>query len=296
MKQVRKALIPVAGLGTRMFPATKSVLKAMLPVVTPDGVCKPVIQTILEEALSAGCEEIALVIRPDDEAVFSSFLSPVGEELFARLPEAQKKEEQMLRDLGKCTTFLFQKEQLGLGHALSLAKDWVGGENVLVLLGDHIFYSNESRTCARQLVDAFANHGCKDIVSLYPVDGENVHHYGTATGNWLDDAKTTLSLTEFTEKPSLEYARGHLAMQGLANDSFLCVFGQYVLTPQLFAILEGQIKRGVKQKNEFQLTTALDELRATSGMNGYVVNGEHYDTGQPKEYVRSLAAFADVFD
>ena len=99
-------------------------------------------------------------------------------------------------------------------------------------------------------------------------------------------------MTEFAEKPSLEYARKNLALESYPQDQFLCVYGQYVLTPELFEILGRQIANNIRQKGEFQLTTALDELRATSGMFGYLVDGEHLDTGQPLEYLQSLNTFS----
>lgn len=287
-KGVFKALIPAAGLGTRMFPATKSVKKEMLPVVTPDGVCKPILQTILEEAVDAGIEDIAIIVRPEDEAIIAGFLSPADPAFFARLPEKAKNEQLKLEEIGRKVVFIRQEEQLGFGHAVSLAQKWAGNDPVLLLLGDHIYSSNTRQNCASQLIEAFEKHGRQCIVSLYTAPGASVHHYGTATGTWVDDECKTLKLSMFAEKPTLEFARANLAMPGLPDDSFLCVYGQYILTPELFKILADQISRGVKQKGEFQLTTALDELRATSGMLGFLVNGAHYDTGQPGEYLESL--------
>ena len=160
------------------------------------------------------------------------------------------------------------------------------------MLGDHLYKSNTEKNSATQLIEAFNQCGGHAIVSLYPAPGNMVHHYGTATGNWANPEHTVIKLTEFAEKPTLEYARAHLALDNFPPDQFLCVYGQYVLTPELFEILGRQIANNVRQKGEFQLTTALDELRATDGMFGYIVDGEHLDTGQPAEYLLSMNHFS----
>ena len=291
-KTVRKAIIPAAGLGTRMFPATKAVKKELFPVVTSDGRCKPILQTIVEEAVEAGAEEIAIIVRPDDEKTIANFFAPVDPSYFARLPEWAQEECRHLESLGKKITFIRQTEQLGFGHAVYCARQWTDNEPVLLLLGDHLYKSNTEKNSATQLIEAFNQCGGHAIVSLYPAPGNMVHHYGTATGNWANPEHTIIKLTEFAEKPSLEYARAHLALDNFPPDQFLCVYGQYVLTPELFEILGRQIANNIRQKGEFQLTTALDELRATDGMFGYIVDGEHLDTGQPAEYLLSMNHFS----
>ncbi len=293
-KSVRKALIPAAGLGTRMFPATKVVKKELFPVVTPEGRCKPLIQTIVEEAFSAGAEEIGIIVRPNDEPTLAGLFSPVPEEYFNQLPDWAQEECRKLQEMGRRITFIHQTEQLGFGHAVYQARQWIGDEPVLLMLGDHIYSSKTEVSCARQLVDAFEAAGSElAIVSVYPAPGSTVHHYGTVAGEWTDVNRKVLKLSQFAEKPSLDYARKHLAMKGLIDDDqFLCVYGQYILTPELFDILGNQIARNIRQKNEFQLTTALEELRAKRGMLALMVDGWHYDTGQPKEYLESLLAYS----
>ena len=291
-KTVRKAIIPAAGLGTRMFPATKAVKKELFPVVTPDGRCKPILQTIVEEAVDAGVEEVAIIVRPSDEKAIADFFSPVDPAYYERLPEWAKQECRHLEELGRKITFIRQTEQLGFGHAVYCARKWTQDEPALLLLGDHLYSSNSEKSCAAQLIEAFNQCGGHAIVSLYTAPGNMVHHYGTATGNWANPEHTIIKLTEFAEKPTLEYARAHLALDNFPQDQFLCVYGQYVLTPELFEILGRQIANNIRQKGEFQLTTALDELRATSGMFGYLVDGEHLDTGQPTEYLNSMEIYS----
>jgi UTP--glucose-1-phosphate uridylyltransferase len=290
----RKALIPLAGLGTRMFPASKAVKKELFPIITPDGRCICLLQRLLEEAVSAGIEQIGLIVRPGDEAAFSALFEPVAADIWARLSDSAKAEEAGLQSLAGKISFLRQDTQEGFGHAIHCAREWVGEEPFLLMLSDHIYLTSGDKSCSRQLLDAFHRHGGKSIISLYPVQGEKVAHYGTGTGNWLDGDTQTLELTSFVEKPSLDYARQHLQMKNMQTDSFLCVYGQYVLAAEIFAILGQQIAANQRQRGEFQLTSALAELCKKRALLGFRVEGKHYDTGQPMAYAHSLAAFAGL--
>ena len=290
--RVRKALIPVAGFGTRMFPASKAIKKELFPVVTPDGLAKPIILAIVEEAVSAGIEEIGLIIQQEDEALFSGFFNePVSPEHFQRLSAAQKKYCQYLQDLGERLTFLPQVEQHGFGHAVYCAKEWIGAEPFLLMLGDHLYVSTTETPCARQLIDAFERtNDAVSVLSLYVEEISRVSHYGTVTGKWIEGRMQLLEIAEFAEKPSQEYAREQLVTPGLEEDRFLCVFGQYVLTPKIFEHLERQVAADSREAGEIQLTTALESLRKEQGFLGLRVDGTHYDTGMPGPYVQALGA------
>jgi UTP--glucose-1-phosphate uridylyltransferase len=292
----RKAVIPLAGLGIRMFPASKAVKKELFPIVTPDGRCICLLQRLLEEACSAGIEQVGLIVRPGDERLFAALFEPLEPSLHERLSPSAKAEEATLRSLGGKITFLPQAAQDGFGHAVYCARDWVGGEPFLLMLSDHIYVTSGSASCSKQLIKAFRGNGEKSVISLYPVHGENVCHYGTGAGTWLQDDDQTLELTRFVEKPSLDYARRHLRVSKMQEDTFLCVYGQYVLTAEIFALLGEQIAANQRQRGEFQLTSALAELSRKGRLLGFKVEGKHYDTGQPMTYVRSLAGFAELPD
>ncbi len=287
----RKAIIPLAGLGTRMFPASKTVKKELFPVITPSGICKTLLQCSLEEVSDAGINEIGLIVRPGDEAIFAPLFQPIAASLRAGLPDWARQEEEKLLALGKKITFITQPTPEGFGHAIYCARDWVGQDSFLLLLSDHIYAAHGPQTCTEQLLSAFQRHQGQSILSLYPVPEAQVKHYGTASGQLTAD-QSTLRLEKFIEKPSPEYARAHLSASNLPTGHYLCVYGQYILRSEIFTLLGEEIAAGRRFRGEFQLTPALARLVQAGKMLGYLVKGEHYDTGQPKEYLHSLQAFA----
>ncbi|NLZ62902.1 MAG: UTP--glucose-1-phosphate uridylyltransferase [Lentisphaerae bacterium] len=287
----RKALIPLAGLGTRMFPASKTVKKELFPVITPEGLCKSLLQCSLEEISAAGIPEIGLIIRPGDEAVFAPLFQPVSATVRRGLPDWARQEEEKLLALGEKITFITQPSPEGFGHAVYCAREWVGQDSFLLLLSDHIYAAHGPQSCTEQLLSAFQRHGGQSILSLYPVQEAQVRHYGTATGQPTADP-SCLRLQAFVEKPSPEYAREHLSAPNLPAGQYLCVYGQYILTAEIFTLLGEEIAAGRRVRGEFQLTPSLSQLVQAGRMLGYLVQGEHYDTGQPWEYLHSLQAYA----
>jgi UTP--glucose-1-phosphate uridylyltransferase len=140
------------------------------------------------------------------------------------------------------------------------------------------------------VVDTFAQTG-RSTVGLMTTPVDEVHHFGCVTGTWRK-ADRTLDITEFAEKPTAEYAREHLPVEGLDTDQFLSVFGIYVLRPQIFELLDAQIRDNVRERGEFQLTSCLDQLRRADGFVGQVIEGRRYDIGNPQAYVETIATFA----
>ena len=289
-KRVRKAVIPAAGFGTRLFPATKAVKKELFPVVDGNGRAKPVILAIVEEALAAGIEEVCILVQSGDRELFEEiFCAPPKIENFRKLSEENRRFSAHLMEIGHRITFLSQDVQDGFGHAVHCARSWVGDEPFLLLLGDHLYSSSTAASCSRQLLDVYETVG-RSVVGLKATAGGEVHHFGCVTGVWSNE-DGLLSVSEFSEKPDLEYAREHLRVDGLPDDSYLTVFGQYVLSPQIFDFLEENIRKNIREHGEFQLTSCLDRLRKEEGMYGYVVKGKRYDIGNPDAYVQALVEF-----
>jgi UTP-glucose-1-phosphate uridylyltransferase/mevalonate kinase len=289
---VRKAVIPVAGLGTRMFPYTKAVPKTFLPVVTADGVAKPVIQVIIEEAFSAGVDEIALIIQPEDEARFHAyFQTEARPETLNKLPPQLREEAEKLRRLSSRITYIPQKEAKGFGHAVLLAEKFVANEPFLLMLGDHLFCSSEPRSVACQVVERFQDFGdTQSVVGIYEESLQKTKHYGTLTGEWVSD--DTLQIKQFKEKPTEDEAQTYLKVDKHGKPTYFCVNGIYVLRPKIFEILRASAQSN--QGGEIELTAALEQLREDEGIKGLVVNGKHFDTGLPHIYAETIARFAQT--
>ncbi|MFW6367154.1 MAG: sugar phosphate nucleotidyltransferase [bacterium] len=294
-RPVRKAVIPAAGFGTRMFPASYAVKKEFFPVISADGLAKPVILEVIEEALSAGIAEIALVIRPEDESLFEGFFkTPLDPDHYNRLPESCRQYADRLRDIGERISFIHQTEQSGFGHAVHCAREWVGDQPFLLLLGDHLYQSDTDTCCASQLLTAFSRHSDSSMIAVHPVPAERVVHYGTVSGRWNGQGQRILQITDLAEKPTVDYARTHLHTAAMTEDTFLCVAGQYVLTPAIFEHLGRDIAGNRRANGEFQLTAAMDNLRRSEGLNALRIEGRPLDTGLPETYARTVATLAGL--
>lgn len=292
-QRVRKAVIPAAGFGTRLFPATKAVKKELFPVVDHTGRAKPVILCIVEEALSAGIEEICILVQSHDKAMFEEiFCNPPRIENYNKLSQEDRRHCDDLMAIGRRITFVAQDTQEGFGHAVYCAREWVGEEPFLLLLGDHLYSSGSPASCARQLIAAFERSD-RSVVGLMPAPADQVRHFGTVAGQWQEGCEL-LDISEFAEKPSPEYARERLRVDGLPDDQFLTVFGQYVLKPSVFRHLDENIRNNLRERGEFQLTSCLDRMRVEEGFVGCRVDGRRYDIGNPEAYRQTLADYASA--
>jgi len=291
--KVRKAVIPAAGFGTRLFPATKVVKKELFPIIDRDGRAKPVIMAIVEEAISGGIEEVGIVVQKGDRALFEDFFkAPPTNELFNKLSPQNQEYSRYLQDLGSRITILTQDEQEGYGHAVFCTKEWVKDEPFLLMLGDHVYSSDTKNSCTSQVLDVYEQVN-QSVVSLTTMPAELLDQAGCVTGVW-QEVGSILSVTQLSEKPDIEYARKHLRVEGMADDRFLCMFGLYVLTPKIFDYLEEHINNNIRERGEFQLTSGLDRLCQEEGMTGYVVKGQYFDTGLPDAYRQTMIDFRNA--
>jgi UTP-glucose-1-phosphate uridylyltransferase/mevalonate kinase len=288
--RVRKAVIPAAGFGTRLFPATKATKKELFPIIDRDGVAKPAILLIVEEALKAGVDEVIIIVQEHDLEAFQTFFNvQVTIENYNKLPRHFQEYAQRILEIGRHVSFTIQKTQEGFGHAVYCAREAVGDEPFLLMLGDHIYRSTGEKSCARQLIEAYNKHGIS-VLGLRRTPEDQIANFGTATGVWLEGDRL-LSITEFAEKPTVDYAQNNLRVPGLPDDEYLTVFGQYIINPQLFDYLEEHIANNVRERGEFQLTSALDRLRQEDGFLGLIVDGQRYDIGLPAYYLKTLQTF-----
>lgn len=286
-KKIKKAVIPAAGFGTRMYPATKALKKELFPIIDKDGRAKPIIVAIVEEAISGGIEEIAIVVQQSDRNLFYDlFKSPPKPKLRQKLSAANLQYTEYLQDIGSRVTILTQTEQEGFGHAVFCAKDWVGDEAFLLLLGDHVYTSKTDVSCAKQMIDTYQKVN-RSVIGITVMKEDIIHKAGCVGGKWQTN-NSILEISEIYEKPTLEYARNHLTVTGMAQDEFLGIFGMYILESEIFKLLEAEINHNERFKGEFQLTTCLEKLRKQKSAIAYLVRGQYYDTGMPLFYRQTI--------
>ena len=270
---VRKAVIPVAGLGTRFLPATKAQPKEMLPLVD-----KPVIQYIVEEAVAAGITQIIFVTGRHKRAIEDHFDRNL--ELERALEEKQKEELlKTVREISKLADFIYirQKEPKGLGHAILTAEPAVGNEPFAVLLGDDIMVSEPPGI--RQLIEVFHRYKCS-VVGLERVPQEEVDRYGIVKATEIE--RGIFKVEDMVEKPAVEEAPSNLA-----------IAGRYVLTPSIFEALR---RTPPGKGGEIQLTDALKLLSNKEAIYGRILEGKRYDTGNKLGFLEATVDFALMRD
>jgi UTP-glucose-1-phosphate uridylyltransferase/mevalonate kinase len=290
--KVRKAVIPAAGFGTRLFPASKATKKELFPIIDRDGIAKPAILLIVEEALHAGIEEIYIVVQESDLDEFQSFFkNQITIENYNKLPRQFQDYSRRILEIGRQVNFILQVNQEGFGHAIYCTREAVGNEPFLLMLGDHLYRSNIEQSCSEQLLEVYQQHGI-NLVGLRRTPEAQIENFGTVAGVWLEDDHL-LNVTEFSEKPTVDYARHNLRVPGLPQDEYLTVFGQYIINPKIFEYLEEHIQNNVRERGEFQLTSALDRLRQEDGFQGLIMEGKRFDIGLPEYYLETLKDFRD---
>lgn len=267
--KVRKAVLPVAGLGTRFLPATKAFPKEMLPIVD-----KPMIQYIVEEAKESGIEQIILVTGRGKQAIENHFDTSFELEHILE----QKGEEKLLQEVQKVSNlvsfcYVRQKEALGLGHAVLCAREAVGNEPFAVLLGDMII---DSKTPAlRQLLEVYRHHKAPAI-AVGKVERPEVSRYGIIKANRVSTG--VYKVLDLVEKPSPEEAPSNLA-----------IIGRYILPPEIFDILKDLTPGSL---GEIQLTDALKKLLDSSALYACEVKGKLYDGGNKLGLLKATVELA----
>lgn len=290
---VRKAVIPVAGFGTRLYPETRGVKKEFCPVVDKDGLVKPAILVLLEELDQIEIEEICLILNKEEKNYYEEFfMKALPLEHYNKLSKDMKAYEDKIRKISKKLRFVFQEEQKGFGHAVYQSRSFAAGEPVLLLLGDTIYQSNTNVACTRQLLDAYEQVG-QAMVAVHAVALKDVVHYGIFSGVWENKEETILKLTAISEKPSCENAKDYLAVSSRKQaENYYAAFGAYVITKDVYDRLEYAVEREiVNDKGEVELTDALDYVRKEKGMMAFIPDGKSYDIGNAAAYRKTVTEF-----
>jgi len=266
---VKKAVFPVAGLGTRFLPATKASPKEMLSLID-----KPLVQYVVEEAVAAGIEQILFVTGRGKRAIEDHF--DISFELESILHEKGKDDiVKEVRDIAEMVSIFYvrQKQALGLGHAILCAREFVGSDPFAVLLGDDII--DAEKPCLSQLISVFNTYR-GSVLALEQVPMENISAYGCVRANALADR--IYEVTDLVEKPKEEDAPSDLA-----------IIGRYVLTPEIFPILE---KQEPGKGGEIQLTDAILKLSKQQKVYGCQFEGTRHDCGDKLGFLKATIDMA----
>jgi UTP--glucose-1-phosphate uridylyltransferase len=293
--KVRKAVITAAGKGTRQYPASTAVQKEMFPMVDRDGLTKPVIQIIGEEAIDSGIEEICIITQPGEEAAYRDYFRRLDDDMVKsfRGKDWAILESEKLGAFGERLHFAEQHSPEGFGHAVYQAREFVGDEPFLLLLGDHVYISDIKDRCARQLIKIYEQYLLEAVTGVQPTLEKMLHLFGTIRGNPIEPARGIYKAELIVEKPSIERARGELVTPGLPAGNYLAHFGMHVFGPRIFDSLEYLIKNDLREKGEIQLTAAQEHLRQNSDKYWCVVTqGQRYDTGIPYGLMETQLALA----
>ena len=270
---IKKCLFPAAGYGTRFLPATKSVPKEMLPILT-----KPLMQYGVEEALSAGITNMAIVTGRGKRAIEDHFDNAY--ELESQLSGTSKEHylKKVKEIITKSTfTYVRQKQILGLGHAILTGEPLIGDEPFAVVLADDLCDCDEDGVTS-QMIEIYNQHQCS-VVAIEEVPMNQTHKYGIITGNLVDNSNNTYQVTGMVEKPEQKNAPSNMA-----------IIGRYILTPDIFNILKNIEP---DRNGEIQITDALLVQAKQAKVIAYKFKGRRFDCGSVKGYLEATNYFAN---
>lgn len=289
----RKAVVPIAGLGTRHFPASHAVKKELFPVVGTDGIGRALFHYHLLALEAAGIEQVCIIVQPGEDALVRSYLDGPDDGYLKKLekyPALQQEAEQM-RGFSQRVSFAVQHVQDGYGHAVYQAKTFAAGEPVLLCLGDHLFRGDPVSPYAELTSMAAVAEG-KSVSAVNRITADELKGYGTIAGTRRAGNPRLIDVSLIIEKPGRDIARAQLHVDGLPGETWLGWFGMHLLAPGIFDVLEQMIRDDVRDNGEFQLTRAQEIQRQREGYLALEMAGaQRFDFGVPDDFVRSIQAF-----
>jgi len=278
--KIKKAVITAAARGNRIYPVADSVQKSFLPLIDKDGIHKPLIQIIAEEAFVSGIEEICIICAPGDDLKYPGHFKTLRESIqYSPLSDVQKEaQDASLRNMIERISFTVQEEPLGYGDAVYKSRQFVGEDPFLLLTGDYLYISYlKNISCAKQLVDLAEMENCS-VSAVNPTPEYLISKYGTLTGKSVPNRNGVYQIEKIIEKPSVTQAELVLHTPGLKSGYYLCFFGMSVFTPNLFPILE-EYKENNRGK-QILLTPVLQILAEKEKYLALEIMGNRYDTSK----------------
>jgi UTP--glucose-1-phosphate uridylyltransferase len=275
---IKKAVITAAARGSRLYPVADTVQKAMLPIIDTDGINKPVIQIIAEEAFASGIEEVCIVCAPGDDARYLESFKILQSSILDSYKNSEWAEKQSaaISNFLARVSFAVQELSLGYGHAVYQAKDFIGNEPFLLLLGDYLYVSNiKEKRCAKQLIDLAIHEDCS-VSAVNPTIEHQISKYGTLTGRTLTNREGIYQIEKIIEKPSISLAELELQTPGLRAGYYLCFFGMNLFKPGIFDLLSEEIKQ--KPEGKILLTPVMQKIAEADKYLAMEIKGNRYDT------------------
>jgi len=294
--KVRKAVIPIAGLGTRHFPASHAVKKEMFPVVGTDGIARALFHYHLLELDAAGIEEICIIVQPGEDEAVKNYLRGPDANYLKRLEKypALLQEATQMKKFSERVTFAVQHTQEGYGHAVFQTKSFANGEMVLLGLGDHLFRGSPISPY-RELADMAKISGGKSVSAVNRISANELKGYGTIAGTRRAENPRLIDISLIIEKPAVAVAQEKLQVDGLPPQTWLGWFGMHLLAPSIYEILGEMIRDNVRDNGEFQLTRAQEIQRQREGYLALEMTGaQRFDFGVPDDFVASVQAFRNL--
>jgi UTP--glucose-1-phosphate uridylyltransferase len=290
---VRKAVIPIAGLGTRHFPASHAVKKELFPIVGPDGIARALFHYHLLELEAAGIREICIIVQPGEDQMVLRYLRGPDAAYLKRLEKypALRAEAERMASFAERITFAVQHQQEGYGHAVFQSRAFAAGEMVLLGLGDHLF-RGAPVSPYRQLAELAQISGGRSVSAVNRISATELRGYGTIAGRRRSENPRLIDVSLIIEKPDVAVAREKLQVDGLPPETWLGWFGMHLLAPGIYEVLAQMIRDNVRDNGEFQLTRAQEILRQQAGYLAIEMTGaERFDFGVPDDFVQSLQAY-----
>jgi UTP--glucose-1-phosphate uridylyltransferase len=292
---VSKAVIPIAGLGTRHFPASHAVKKELFPVVGPDGIARALFHYHLLELESAGIEQICIIVQPGEEALVRNYLNGPDAAYLKRLekyPSLLREAEQM-RGFARRIHFTVQTQQEGYGHAVYQTRGFAGNDLVLLCLGDHLF-RGEPISPYRELAETAKVSQGRSISAVNRINADQLKGYGTIAGKRRAENSRLIDVSLIIEKPAVNVAREKLQVNDLPDGIWLGWFGMHLLAPSIYDVLDEMIRNNTRDHGEFQLTRAQEIQRQREGYLALeMIGAKRFDFGIPDDFVRSIRDFRE---